>query len=194
MRAVELVAPKFHAWNRQRKAVWLTQFARERRVRTALVVGCTYSGTSWDNLVEHALASAVEYICWSSLEPSNGPGHVQADGLCLPFRDSAFDLVFSNAVIEHVGTRAEQDQFVQEHKRVGRTWVITTPNRWFPVESHTRTLLMHYSPSWRARQTTFSRLLSRREFGALTEATLMGSWSSPTLIAWGPGDDCRPPA
>jgi hypothetical protein len=65
----------------------------------------------------------------------------------LPFSDSAFDLVFSNAVVEHVGSRAEQRIFVEEVSRVARAFFITTPNRWFPVEHHTGLPLVHYLPA-----------------------------------------------
>ena len=43
---------------------------------------------------------------------------VQADGRELPFADGAFDLGFSNAVVEHVGGRDEQRRFVHELCRV----------------------------------------------------------------------------
>ena len=45
---------------------------------------------------------------------------VQADGRELPFADDAFDLGFSNAVVEHVAGRAEQRRFVHELCRVSR--------------------------------------------------------------------------
>jgi SAM-dependent methyltransferase len=43
---------------------------------------------------------------------------VQADGRSLPFADGAFELGFSNAVVEHVGGREEQRRFVHELCRV----------------------------------------------------------------------------
>jgi len=72
--------------------------------------------------------------------------YVQADALELPFEDGSFDVVFSNAVIEHVGAEAEQRRFVAEVLRVGQRAFITTPNRWFPVEVHTRLPLVHWLP------------------------------------------------
>jgi SAM-dependent methyltransferase len=72
--------------------------------------------------------------------------YVQGDALNLPFADGEFDLVFSNAVIEHVGGREEQRRFVEESLRVARRAFITTPNRWFPVEVHTRLPLVHWLP------------------------------------------------
>jgi SAM-dependent methyltransferase len=72
--------------------------------------------------------------------------YVQADALALPFYDGAFDVVFSNAVVEHVGGRPEQERFVQEALRVGRRAFVTTPNRWFPLELHTRLPLVHWLP------------------------------------------------
>ena len=65
----------------------------------------------------------------------------------LPFEDGQFDLVFCSAVIEHVGDRHAQRQFVEEILRVGGRAFITTPNRWHPIEFHTVTPLLHYLPS-----------------------------------------------
>src|SRR5262249_30258275 len=56
---------------------------------------------------------------------------VAGDGRSLPFRDGAFDVVFSNSVIEHVGDRASQERFAREVARVGRGFWVQTPNRWF---------------------------------------------------------------
>jgi len=64
----------------------------------------------------------------------------------LPFADQEFDIVFSNAVIEHVGNQADQKAFVKEMLRVSRAFFLTTPNRWFPIEFHTGWPLLHYLP------------------------------------------------
>jgi ubiquinone/menaquinone biosynthesis C-methylase UbiE len=76
-----------------------------------------------------------------------GMRFVMADAFRLPFRDQAFDVVHSSAVIEHVGSFARQCAFVAECCRVARRAVfITTPNRWFPVEFHTVLPLVHWLP------------------------------------------------
>ncbi len=72
--------------------------------------------------------------------------YVQGDALELPFEDGAFDVVFSNAVIEHVGGEEEQRRFVGEALRVAPRVFVTTPNRWFPVEVHTRLPVVHWLP------------------------------------------------
>ena len=78
-----------------------------------------------------------------------GLKYVRSDGLSLPFPDKSFDLVVSFAVIEHVGSRTQQQAFVRELCRVGKTCCITTPNRWYPVEFHTAVPLIHwFPPSW----------------------------------------------
>ncbi|HEV2448400.1 MAG TPA: methyltransferase domain-containing protein, partial [Candidatus Sulfopaludibacter sp.] len=68
------------------------------------------------------------------------------DGRALPFRDGAFDVVFSNSVIEHVGDGESQRRFAREVARVGRGYWVQTPNRWFPVEQHLFTPLVHWLP------------------------------------------------
>jgi hypothetical protein len=71
---------------------------------------------------------------------------VAGDGRALPFRDGAFDIVFSNSVIEHVGDAASQQRFAREVMRVGRAYWVQTPNRWFPVEQHLLTPVVHWLP------------------------------------------------
>ena len=71
---------------------------------------------------------------------------VTASGTDLPFEDDAFDVAFSNAVIEHVGDREEQRLFVEELGRVAPRVFVSTPNRWFPVETHTLMPLVHWLP------------------------------------------------
>jgi SAM-dependent methyltransferase len=72
--------------------------------------------------------------------------YVQGDACALPFDDGAFDVVFSNAVLEHVGGRERQRRFVSEALRVGRRVFLTTPNKSFPIEVHTRLPLVHWLP------------------------------------------------
>jgi len=64
----------------------------------------------------------------------------------LPFKDNAFDIAFSNAVIEHVGSGENQRAFLLEMLRVSRSFFITTPNRWFPIEFHTAWPFIHLLP------------------------------------------------
>lgn len=64
----------------------------------------------------------------------------------LPFEDHHFDIVFCSAVLEHVGSREAQRQFIAETLRVGKRFFFTTPNRYFPVEFHTFLPLIHWLP------------------------------------------------
>lgn len=51
--------------------------------------------------------------------------------------DGAFDLAFSNSVIEHVGDAGRQAAFAREVRRVGRAYWVQTPSPAFPIEPHT---------------------------------------------------------
>ena len=52
------------------------------------------------------------------------------------FDDGHFDVVFSNSVIEHLGTFEDQRRMAAEAQRVGRRCYVQTPNRAFPIEPH----------------------------------------------------------
>lgn len=180
----------FSIRNRRHKAQAITRFVERHGLRTAVLVGGLGGGTERnEGEVERHLATSVDVVAVLEVElPALPPWpDVLGDGRALPLRSDAVDLVVSNAVVEHVGDEADQLAYVAEHLRVGRAWVVTTPNRWFPVESHTSTVLRHWSPTWRAQRPEFTRLLSRREFRRLLPAgaEVVGRWWSPTFMAFG---------
>lgn len=82
----------------------------------------------------------------------------------LPFADGFFDIVYCSSVIEHVTVpkeevwsarsgkafrrRAEESQeaFAREIRRLGKNYFVQTPNKWFPIESHTWLPFIGFAP------------------------------------------------
>jgi SAM-dependent methyltransferase len=120
------------------------------------------------------------------------------EGCGLPFGDASFDIVYCSSVIEHVtvpksevwtvrsGTRfrrlseESQAKFAAEIMRVGRCYFVQTPNRDFPIESHTwlpfvgwlpRPLMIstirHANRFWIKKTAPDFHLLDRSEMAAL---------------------------
>jgi hypothetical protein len=108
--------------------------------------------------------------CWTEVGRASGvtllnlsfPEHVAAsapafsyvtgDGCALPFAGGQFEVLFSNSVIEHVGTWERQQQFAAEARRVGRRLWVQTPAREFFIEPHLITPFIHWLPvHWRRR-------------------------------------------
>ena len=101
-----------------------------------------------------------------SIEPAVGAElRVAGDGRMLPFRDGAFDVVFSNSAIEHVGGWASQ----QASRARRRAWDAPTgckpPTAGFHVEQHLFTPFIHWLPKdWQRAivpRCNFWRFLSR---------------------------------
>lgn len=79
------------------------------------------------------------------------------NGCALPFPNASFDVVYSNAVIEHLPDHQAQQRFAAEVARVGRGWFVTTPNWWYPIEPHYHLPLVQLLPlGWQ--RTLVSRL------------------------------------
>jgi len=83
------------------------------------------------------------------------PAHyrfVVGSGTQLEFADGAFDVVFSNSVIEHLASWEQQRAFAREVRRVARGLWVQTPARGFPIEPHLLTPFFHYLPlAWQRR-------------------------------------------
>lgn len=185
---VRRVALAFSIRNRRRKAAIVKAYIRENGLRTVIVSGASGRDREPNEMiVERALLEVCTVVCGFDIVARGTTQwpFVVADGCALPYRDKVVDLVVSNAVIEHVGQKEEQQRFVAEHVRVGRHCIITTPNRWFPVESHTSAVFRHWSPGWRTSRREFTRLLSLTEFKELVPlgATVKGRPWSATFLA-----------
>lgn len=80
--------------------------------------------------------------------PENMPGfcHVTGNALHLPYQFGEFDLVFSNSVIEHMGSIDKQRIFADEVKKVCTKYIIQTPSFWFPLEPHSLLPFFQFIP------------------------------------------------
>ena len=155
---------RVHATSRSRRHQLFMSVARPRPGDTVLDVGATDYGLYGANPLERAYPWP-ERITAVAVEPLDEfrrafpqVAVVQADGRELPFPDASFDIVYSNAVLEHVGDAEAQRAFLAELARVGRRVLfVTTPDRWFPVDSHTLVPFAHWLPA-RVRDAVYARL------------------------------------
>jgi SAM-dependent methyltransferase len=118
--------------------------ATARITPTTTVLDVGGSQLNWDYLPSWPELTLVNI---ASMPRDKDVREVIGDGCRLPFGDGSFELAFSNSVIEHV---PDHEAFAREIIRVGRSYYVQTPNKWFPVEPHLMTPLIHFLPtSWR---------------------------------------------
>jgi SAM-dependent methyltransferase len=109
----------------------------------------------------------------------------------LPWPDARFDLVVVVGVVEHLPARNRRTQ-VDEYYRVlapgGHIAILDTPNRLFPLETHSIGLpLVQWLPSRLAY--AYARLARPRKFGAVSYESFVADgtgWRNATLA------DCLP--
>lgn len=68
------------------------------------------------------------------------------NGLSLEYKKGEVDLIFSNSVIEHVGSYQNQQIFANEVRRVSDKYIVQTPSIWFPLEPHSLIPLFQFLP------------------------------------------------
>ena len=132
----------------------LKEFLRQFRPgadTSILDVGITDTTVGASNLLEREYPWPDSLTgCGVEGEPEicrrRGIRFVHADGCDLPFADRQFDVVHSNAVIEHVGNRERQRRFVSELSRVGQALWLVTPDADGPMEPHTLIPFAHWLP------------------------------------------------
>jgi hypothetical protein len=72
---------------------------------------------------------------------------IQGDACDLSrFKNHAFDIAFSNSLIEHLQTKENQKRMADEAMRVGRFYFVQTPNRYFPIEPHFKFPFFQFLP------------------------------------------------
>jgi hypothetical protein len=101
----------------------------------------------------------------------------------LPFADNAFDIVYSNAVLEHAGSPEQQRAFLSELCRVARRRFVAVPNRLFPVEHHTCLPVIHYLP-----KATFRRMLRGSRYDVWSHEENLNYVSAQELRALWPAE------
>jgi hypothetical protein len=157
---VRAPARRLSAWSRRTKLATLTRLIEPGSTVLLVGVGPT-AGIGTESQIEKGLAEHADVVALVYPEVSGpvlGLRTVRGDARALPFADDSFDWVVSNAVIEHVGAEPGARAMLAEARRVARLgWIHTTPNRRFPVETHTGVPVLHWLPT-ATRERAFERL------------------------------------
>lgn len=159
---------------------WLWRFWKERRFHTFVEV---IQPAAQETLLDvggypfnwYHRGAAVHRVDVLNLELSGSiqvpPGAptiraIAGDARQLSMPDHAYDVVFSNSVIEHVGDWNDQVAFAREVMRVGKKLWIQTPAWECPIEPHFLGLAIHWFPSrWHV---VLARWLSVRGWSSTT--------------------------
>jgi SAM-dependent methyltransferase len=106
-------------------------------------------------------------IAYQHYESHHNITYVEGDACNVSgYADRSFDIVFSNSVIEHVGGDEKQVEFAREVMRLGRSFWVQTPSKYFPIEAHSGMPLWWFYPE-RLRRYFITRW--RRKLPAWTE-------------------------
>ncbi len=129
------------AMRRKRFALFLSLLERLPRPITILDVGGTPNFWERMEFVDQEADSAVHVTLLNVhySQPIDHPNFTAMIGDATNMSNianNAFDMVFSNSVIEHVGDFSQQQKMADEVQRVGKHYFLQTPNYYFPIEPH----------------------------------------------------------
>ncbi len=102
---------------------------------------------------------------------------------------TSFDSVFSNSVIEHVGPEKKRADFAREVRRLGKSYWVQTPSKWFPVEAHCgmpfwwfypESLRRYFIRRWREKLPAWTQMVE--ETTVVTEAELRRLFPEASIL------------
>jgi Methyltransferase domain len=137
-----LISPHFRA----RRLAWFTEIIAPPRESTILDVGGYPQ--FWEDPSKYGEITILNIHEITDI-PNGLPRNLKlvvGDGCALDYPNKSFDIVFSNSVIEHLGTYANQEAFAAEARRVGGKLWIQTPAREFFFEPHLLMPFVHFLP------------------------------------------------
>jgi hypothetical protein len=143
-------------------AARISPYFRAKRMRKFLAIFSVSAETTivdvggypafWYDFPRSARITVVNNYRPSLRSNLGGYDAVIADGRDLPFTEQAFDIAFSNSVIEHLATYDNQKRYAAEMRRVATSLWVQTPARSFPIETHLKSPFIHYLPArWQRR-------------------------------------------
>jgi hypothetical protein len=136
----KLVAPRF----RRKRIEQFVAHLRPTGTTTILDVGgCP---RYWENGETVGRITVLNLPSYVPPPEMNGYNLVFGDGMRLPFKDQAFDIVHSNGVLVNLGTWEKQVAFSRELRRVARGLWVQTPAKSFPIECQTFDPFFHWFP------------------------------------------------
>jgi len=122
--------------------------------KTIIDIGTTPSLDAVQNIMLSKLKNNKNITCLSNLDCKillkkypNIKKVIIGDGRDNKLPNNSFDIVHSNATIEHVGSYSNQLLFIKECIRISKKYVfIQTPNRFYPLDFHTILPIIHWLP------------------------------------------------
>ena len=122
--------------------------------KSLLDIGTTPSIDSEQNIILEKTNKNKNITCLSNQDCNilkkkypNVKNFVIGNAVKTDFKDGSFDIVHSNATLEHVGSLENQILFIREALRITKNYVfIQTPNRFYPIDFHTNLPIIHWFP------------------------------------------------
>jgi SAM-dependent methyltransferase len=136
--------------NKARKIIALIEQAKPLTGCRALEIGTGTGVISAE--VARAVGPTGQTVSIDTMDTrvdSDGYTFQLTSGVRLPFDDASFDVVISNHVVEHVGTRSDQAGHLSEIRRIlrpGGVGYVATPTRWALVEPHFKVPMLSWPP------------------------------------------------
>ena len=140
-------------YNRRKILKIFSKFIKIKKNYTLLDVGASPIVSMSENMFLKKFRHHKKLSCLSNQDLSpikkkfNNFSYYLGNAKKMHFCDNKFDIVHSNATIEHVGSDKYQIQFIRECLRVSKNKIfISTPYKYFPIDFHSKIPFLHYFP------------------------------------------------